>query len=370
MNKQKFLMLDGLRGMAALLVLIRHSPGLWGSFNFYHSYLAVDLFFALSGFVIAHAYESKLLDQSMSFRGFSTTRIIRLYPMFLISLALVLPIHLFKVWTNTSLLGMHSAGILLTALLTAFFIPSNFGSTNSLFALNGPYWSLLFELIVNFLYGFFAKHMSARTLTAILVSSGLILTACGIGHHDLNVGYEFDLISIAAGLSRAVFGFTFGIVLYRKFQSAPSINTHPLLAWFFAILAISALLAPSFGNLDYIYDLLTIMLLFPVAIFIGAKYRERLTWEAKTLDELGALSYPIYVLHMPMIMGIGFIVKKFGTYLPTPVPALLLVTGTFLVARLLTYRIDIPLRRKLTARFFTAATKINPGQVARPVPRA
>ena len=51
--------LDGLRGMAALAVLVLHLPPLSGFV--FHAYLAVDLFFIMSGFVIAHAYEERLL---------------------------------------------------------------------------------------------------------------------------------------------------------------------------------------------------------------------------------------------------------------------------------------------------------------------
>lgn len=57
MKGQRFLVLDGLRGIAAAAVLWWHA-GYGFAFPYYprHGYLAVDFFFGLSGFVLAHAY--------------------------------------------------------------------------------------------------------------------------------------------------------------------------------------------------------------------------------------------------------------------------------------------------------------------------
>jgi peptidoglycan/LPS O-acetylase OafA/YrhL len=81
-KSNRFDVLDGLRGVAALCILIHHwaqcvgaSAGFLG-----HAYLAVEFFFLLSGFVISNAYEHKLM-QAMSFRRFVLIRVIRLYPL-------------------------------------------------------------------------------------------------------------------------------------------------------------------------------------------------------------------------------------------------------------------------------------------------
>ena len=93
-TKPHYDLLDGLRGVAALLVVVYHvfegfsfaeltngaGDGLIRTFN--HGYLAVDFFFMLSGFVISYAYDDRF--RSMSLGSFFKRRLIRLHPMLLI----------------------------------------------------------------------------------------------------------------------------------------------------------------------------------------------------------------------------------------------------------------------------------------------
>jgi len=79
---QHFPGLDGLRGVAALVVVFLH-----GTLTFDIGYvpgaacLAVDFFFLLSGFVIAHAYDERPGRSSLTWRQFMAVRMVRLYPM-------------------------------------------------------------------------------------------------------------------------------------------------------------------------------------------------------------------------------------------------------------------------------------------------
>lgn len=86
-SKPHYALLDGLRGVAALLVLWYHvhegfafasGAPIIGSINY--GYLAVDFFFMLSGFVIGYAYAARL-HRSMSLGNFARRRLIRLHPM-------------------------------------------------------------------------------------------------------------------------------------------------------------------------------------------------------------------------------------------------------------------------------------------------
>ena len=77
----RFHLLDGLRGIAAVIVVMLHAPIQYTShFRFHGSFLAVDFFFCLSGFVIAFSYE-KRLRSFLDLRTFAIARIIRLYPL-------------------------------------------------------------------------------------------------------------------------------------------------------------------------------------------------------------------------------------------------------------------------------------------------
>lgn len=77
MNKVKFASLDAIRGIAAIFVVTRHTGEYFGGYPFFNSFLAVDIFFLLSGFVIAHAYGKKLLSNTISNTDFFKIRLIR-----------------------------------------------------------------------------------------------------------------------------------------------------------------------------------------------------------------------------------------------------------------------------------------------------
>ena len=88
MPAQKLTNLDGMRGIAALFVFFRHTGDLWAIGGFFHGYLAVDVFFVLSGYVIAFSYDHRFVGGTMTTRSFVVTRLIRLYPMYLLGLML------------------------------------------------------------------------------------------------------------------------------------------------------------------------------------------------------------------------------------------------------------------------------------------
>lgn len=82
-SKPRYEVLDGLRGVAAIVVVLYHllesyPTGLLTAY-ISHGYLAVDFFFALSGFVIGYAYDDRW--DRMTLKSFFKRRIVRLHPM-------------------------------------------------------------------------------------------------------------------------------------------------------------------------------------------------------------------------------------------------------------------------------------------------
>lgn len=164
MNHSRYAFLDGIRGLAAILVLTRHTTDYW-HFSFYRSYLAVDLFFILSGFVIAFAYDRKIRDGIIPFSQFVLIRLIRLYPVFLLSLVLCITIATGKLWLSHQISHTVLTELLSIFALTAIFLPSHQIGNAYLFPINVPYWSLFFELIANFIYAATRKFLSNKVLT-------------------------------------------------------------------------------------------------------------------------------------------------------------------------------------------------------------
>lgn len=132
--------LDGLRGLAALLVAVYHLPFIFG-FKVTHAYLAVDFFFILSGWVMAHSYEERI-RLGMPFRVFLHNRFARLYPLCAVALVAALAVTVIK-----SRIGTIPANI-------ACFVPNALmlpclQDGVSTFPLNGPSWSIFVEVCIN-----------------------------------------------------------------------------------------------------------------------------------------------------------------------------------------------------------------------------
>lgn len=340
----KFSALDGMRGVAALLVLSHHTEIYWGAkLSTNHSYLAVDLFFILSGFVISHAYAQKLRDGRLSGARFMAIRWIRLWPL------LVLGAVIGAAWNVAN----HAFGIgtVLPALaLMAFFLPFRLPGSDGLFRLNDPSWSLFFEMVVNALYALVQPWLSDGRLKALVLCSGLGVVVVAFYCGSLDVGYTWSGRSLGGGLVRAVYGIFLGAWLHRCHVARPAdgkgldrIGPWPLMVALTILLTV-----PGDDQFDVVFDLISVLLVLPLCVYLGARVRvdER---SARMFSFLGLLSYPLYVLHRPLS-------EMLAGPLGTPLVAYAPLGGTMLVvvlvgvALLLDRFYDQPLRRFLSQR--------------------
>jgi len=344
MTQPKFAVLDGMRGIAALFILTRHTQNFWG-FWLFKSYLAVDLFFILSGFVIAHAYEGKLRRKDIDNRQFFFIRIIRLYPVYAVSLVLASGIAIHSGWTAADLQAVPVWQILMTIALAIFFLPSYVPGIPVLFPLNDPAWSLFFELIVNFLYALVRPWLTDRRLLTLLILFGVLVFFCSWKSGGLDSGFTWGLRSIVTGGARCCFGFLFGVYLYHKRELYIGVGGI-FMTLLLPILALVTILSlPNLHHLNWIADFFCVAIVFPLCVLL-ASCASRPPFEAGLLA-LGAASYPIYVLHQPL----GHL---FTALLPNwilsnaPVSGILLVCLLVPAAVWLEKKVDIPLRRRLT----------------------
>ncbi|MBO7137526.1 MAG: acyltransferase, partial [Bacteroidaceae bacterium] len=143
MSKPRYDILDGLRGVAALMILMYHVFNDAKSFyvwpapvnEFYHSFLGVDFFFILSGFVMGYAYDgrwkkaspiSSLQETSgtLTFWGFVKRRLIRLHPMVVMGVLLGVVAFLIQGCTRWDGTEVGLQALMLSTLLALFLIPS------------------------------------------------------------------------------------------------------------------------------------------------------------------------------------------------------------------------------------------------------
>lgn len=338
--------LDGIRGVAAILVLGRHSTQYW-NFEIYRSYLAVDLFFLLSGFVIAFAYEGRLRNGNLSFSSFMKIRLIRLYPMYLLSLLISVVVVLVFIGETQKSVGE----VFVAALLALFFLPSGATEKSLLFFLNIPYWSLFFELIVNMFYAALCPFLNTRLLVLLVCSAGLVLAKGAWRYSGLDAGYSWGVTPMVVGMARATFCILLGCLIFRcqpivekrlgKFWKRPCVS------WLSFSLMVAILLLPDAGNFNAVLDFVLVAVAFPVLIMLAAR-GDGGRWQ-NLLLVLGAASYPVYVLHEPVARGFSLLLPGLPQqYAPWSgfIYAALLVA----LALWLEKKYDVPLRRWLSAR--------------------
>lgn len=310
-DKLRFATLDGLRGLAALLVMFYHA-GAKSPLAMPGGYLAVDLFFALSGFVIALAYEPRL-RAGLSLREFTVNRLIRIYPMLFVGVAvgaLLLPAH---------------AGIL--AMLPDFDSPS------MLFPANPPMWSLLFELLINLAFAVLALRIGPKGLLLILTAGGAVLCYAAFeSGKGLNVGALWSTAGF--GVARTVFSFTLGVALFRLRTRLNIRRRQTWLAWLlFPALVAALILAPAERAW---WDLACVFLILPALLWLGTMWEVP---QSRLAETLGDLSYPLYCIHAPLVWA-G---KKWGVDMG------LMFIAMAAAAWALDRWVDRPVRAKLAA---------------------
>ena len=297
---QRFAVLDGLRGIAALIVVMIHGQEYLGVEFIHHGYLMVDLFFVISGFVLAAAYGDTLAKGGMG-RWFMKIRLLRLYPMALLGLAIGVVFYVLAAHTVPSYRGMPSVLPLLLAGL--FFVPLLAGGPIS--PLNIPGWSLIFEIWVNAVYGYAARTLTFRRLIVVVTLAFLGLVAAVALNHDLDVGARQR--NVLGGVARVLFSFPLGILIHRLWIAGrlARLRCSAVAVWGMApALALIALAGKS-----GLFDLAVVTVVFPamIALAVVATVPRGL---AVVFAAAGRISYPLYAIHGPVLLlcELGFTV--------------------------------------------------------------
>ncbi|MFT3844336.1 MAG: acyltransferase [Lacibacter sp.] len=214
-SKAHYKVLDGLRGVAAISVVVFHFmefavPDYNNSF-IAHGYLAVDFFFCLSGFVIAYAYGSRMKD--LGVLQFFKLRLIRLQPLVFVGAVLGLLTFLFDPFHNLfaangpvkTMLMFLSAGLMIP-------YPSIPERYYNLFYINPPTWSLFWEYIANIFYAVLLWKMNIHLHRILTVLAALLLFYTAFYYNNLSIGWGAD--NYAGGGARVLFSFLAGMLLF------------------------------------------------------------------------------------------------------------------------------------------------------------
>ena len=348
-SKPRYEVLDGLRGVAAMMVVMFH---LFESYTplteqkyVNHGYLAVDFFFVLSGFVIGYAYDDRWGD--MTVRGFFKRRLTRLHPMAVAGVLLGACVFYPSAPGSPLVLESPLWKVALCLVMGLLLLPCGksldirgWGATSSF---NAPIWTLSMEYLGNILYALVLRHLPKAALA-------LLCAGCAFFTLDLSLGWDvFGLFpegprySVAGGwtldpqgvymaFARLLFPFLCGLLIARVMAGRaatcgssaagvpeaacghaavdgallPGSPVRFRYGFLLASLLLVAIFAtPCIGGgaclANGIYQASAILLLFPLLVMLGAGSTTRTAVGAKVCRWLGDISYPLYVTHYPLV---------------------------------------------------------------------
>ncbi len=369
-SKPHYELLDGLRGVAALLVIWYHvfegfafaGGGIIESIN--HGYLAVDFFFILSGFVIAYAYDDRWAKKKLTLKSFFKRRLIRLHPMVIMGAVIGLIAYLMQggvTWEGTHV-GISMVTV--AFLCAMFFIPAIPGAgydvrgNGEMFPLNGPAWSLFFEYIGNILYALFVRRLSDKWLAVLVAVLGVAVvwytTTDAAGYGMFGVGWTLDVANFFGGLIRMLFPFTMGMLIQHHFKPIKIRGAF----WICSVILVVLFHVPFIEGNEYIclnglYEAFCIVCVFPLLIWMAASGVTTDKFSTGICKFLGDISYPVYIVHYPLmyLFYAWLIDNKYYTLGETwPIAIAVCVASVVLAYACLKFY-DEPVRKWLTKRF-------------------
>lgn len=313
----RFLALDSWRGVAAIFITLYHLPVLFhfSDSAFMHgTYLAVDFFFVLSGFVIAHSYFDKL-NKVKDLKNFIIKRFARLWPLHVFMLILLIGYEfLLLIATYAGIdapRGIFEHRTSFFAIFTSVTFLHSMGlhDTN---VWNLPAWSISVEFYTYIIFALFAVSVKKYWVPVSLAVAGLcaallIYLSADNGKY---IDWAYDY-----GIFRSVMSFFIGTLVYGLYKRINGQGQRPLqYALLFEVLAVALTVYLVTYESKTIFNMLS-PLIFGFTIFVFAFEAGPLSAFLKTkpLAALGRWSYSIYLTHfllMQIIMSTVVVVEK------------------------------------------------------------
>ncbi|MDR2824037.1 MAG: acyltransferase [Prevotellaceae bacterium] len=374
-TKPRYEILDGLRGVAAVMVVAfhifeAHATNHLGQF-INHGYLTVDFFFVLSGFVIGYAYDDRW-EKGMSIGTFFKRRLIRLQPMVIVGSLIGAACFYFQDYPMFYKIHDTPTWLMLVVMLVGMtLIPLPMGKMDirgwgEMHPLNGPGWSLFFEYIANILYGTFIRKFSKTALSILVAVAAVALIHFAVTspNGDIIGGWSLNGEQLRIGFTRLIYPFFAGLLLFRIGKIGKVKNAF---LWC-SLLIIIVFSIPRIGGEAHLwanglYDSLIIVFLFPFIVWLGASGEVTGKYASKLCKFLGDISYPIYITHYPLIyIYTGWVgtpktpmtnSAELFSYVKPPITetwhfALLTFFGSIFLAWVCLKFYDLPVRKWLT----------------------
>jgi peptidoglycan/LPS O-acetylase OafA/YrhL len=313
-----------------------------------NSYLAVDLFFVLSGFVLEHAYRRRF-RQGLKVRSFMLTRLQRLYPLYALAFILSLPFLLGQLADGELAPAQTILGFLCGSLMLP--TPNLASPSADLYPFNFAAWSLFFELAANLLFAAFGTRLDTKSVIWLVSGFALGLVVCA-AMGWLGFGIEVDKRGVlgggptwdtfGAGAIRVGFSFFAGVLIYRFCETARLPPARPgfAIGSFALVTGILALGFPT--GLDLALSLLSVIVVFPLAIMVCARLDPPRGALTNMMQTLGLLSYGIYVLQRVTFHAVEICARHLETQ--SALVGLAAIPAVAAAAYAATVFVDLPVR--------------------------
>jgi peptidoglycan/LPS O-acetylase OafA/YrhL len=305
--------LDGLRAAAALWIVAFHATGFIATSLpiVRHGYIAVDLFFMLSGFVLAHVYAPVFARDGFSFYArYLCRRVARLWPAWLVVLALFAFKAELAQWSGLGSGSLRVVDDPGTWALSALLMQSWGWSDPE--RINPPGWSLSYEWAASLLLPLalaLAVRLRAAMLCVVLALLCLLAHALYTHLHGLPSLHT----AAAHGGARVAAGFFVGVLLWRAWQAQPPDHR---IAPACLLLAVVVMLAFGPGRwADHLLILLGAGVLFGVATGQG---RLAAWLSTPMLRAIGDASYALYVVHWLVFEILWWVFNRLGLKIGAP----------------------------------------------------
>lgn len=390
-SKPRYEVLDGLRGVAAMTVVIFHlfetynPEGCQQTIN--HGYLAVEFFFVLSGFVIGYAYDDRW--DRMTLGGFVKRRLTRLHPLLVIGTVVGACLFFFGGGAFPLVLQSDMWVVLACFVLCLFMIPCptsmDIRGWQEINSFNGASWSLTFEYVANLLYALFLRHLP-KVAIALLCALALVpLLDLTLGwdlfgffpdgpQYHVKGGWSLTPLQVYIGFARLLYPFLCGLLISRCL-SAASANMRfsfskirfslPKMRggfWWASLFLVLLLSLPCVSGEDGVanglYQLLCVVVAFPLIVLLGAASVTTDGRSTRVCKFLGDISYPLYITHYPLIYA-----QMSFAYSYADAPRwmhVMMSAGVFVFAVLMAYAllkaVDEPVRHWLTENWLKTKT--------------
>ena len=321
-SKPRYEILDGLRGVAAVLVVLFHLLETYSNGQstqiINHGYLAVDFFFVLSGFVIGYAYDDRW--DKMTTWGFFKRRLVRLQPMVIMGTVVGACFYLFGQGDGFPLIGnVPGWKVLLAFVMGCLMIPCGAGMDirgwGEMNSFNGPNWSLTWEYVANILYALVFRRLPKIGLAILAAAAAFctldlcldwnvfgLLTEGHAGHRYTVIGgWSLTAEQVYIGLTRLFYPFITGLLISRVGKFIKVKNGF----WWCSLILAVLFSIPCVGGenniLNGVYNATCILVLMPLVVMMGAGSQIKGEKSVKVCNFLGEISYPLYITHYPLM---------------------------------------------------------------------